>query len=137
MGVLRMAADADLQESLRKYARATVSCKAHDVLFREGDKCRGCFLILEGTLSLRIGTDKKKGLHSTLGPGCLVGLPATVNRHPYSLTCEVVEDANLAFLANRDLAELMRVETPSAIKLLQLLSQEVQSLRYEIAGARG
>jgi hypothetical protein len=31
----------------------------------------------------------------------------------------------------------MRVETPSAIKLLGLLSREVQALRYEIAGARG
>ena len=75
-------------------------------------------------------------LSRVVGQGCLVGLPATVNGHPYSLSCEVIKDAVLEYLSHGDLARLMRSELDAAMKLLELLSIEVQAVRSEIAEPR-
>lgn len=64
--------------------------------------------------------------------GCVVGLPATVNGHPYSLSCEVVADTEVLFIPRENLVKLMRGDTDSAMKLLDLLSTEVQAVRAEL-----
>jgi len=64
--------------------------------------------------------------------GSIVGLPATVNGHPYSLSCEVVADTEVLFISRENLVTLMRGDTDSAMKLLDLLSTEVQAVRAEL-----
>jgi CRP-like cAMP-binding protein len=134
MSIFKLSADSDLQVVLRNHASEIIQHKAHEVLFQEGRRARGCYLILDGKVELHIEAKKKKNrLNSVLGAGCLVGLPATINGQAYSLSCEIVEDAKLALLSRKDLTELMKSDTSSAIKLLELLSIEVQSLRHDIA----
>ncbi len=64
--------------------------------------------------------------------GSIVGLPATVNGHPYSLSCEVVADTEVLFMSRENLVKLMRSDADSAMKLLDLLSTEVQAVRAEL-----
>ncbi|MDT8067574.1 MAG: cyclic nucleotide-binding domain-containing protein [Terriglobia bacterium] len=130
----RMVADAELQASLFKYASSTVEVNAREYLFRQGEDSRGCYLIKRGTLALFMeGSSGKRLLGRELGEGCIVGLPATINGNPLSLTCRVTEDAELALLTRDDLARLMRDDVAAAMKILDLLSTEVQSTRKQVA----
>jgi CRP-like cAMP-binding protein len=63
------------------------------VLFRRGEAAFGMFLVLEGKVSLDFGVDGSNPLNRAYGPGALVGLPATLTGHNYSMTATVTEDA--------------------------------------------
>jgi CRP-like cAMP-binding protein len=134
MSAFGMKADDDLQALLCSYATRLVKRKAADRIFREGEESRGFYLVKQGKLKLFMGPEQGKKVANRLaGPGCLVGLPATVSGHPYSLTCDVVEDAELAYLSLADFSKLMTHEPEAAMQLLKLLSTEVQTIRSEIA----
>jgi CRP-like cAMP-binding protein len=133
MAAFKIVADAELQASLCKYSSDTVEVSAREYLFRQGEESRGCYLIKRGTLALFMeGSGGKRLLARELGEGCIVGLPATINGHPLSMTCRVMQDAELAFLSRTNLAELMRNDVAAAMKILELLSTEVQSTRKQV-----
>ena len=134
MAPFKMTADADLQASICKHSSGTVAVKAREFLFRQGEEARGCYLIKRGVLSLFMESSSgKRILGRELGEGCIVGLPATINGNPLSLTCRILEDAELAFLSRENLMELMRNDVSAAMKILNLLSSEVQSTRKQAA----
>lgn len=134
MAAFKMTADVDLQTSLCRYSSSTMEVKAREYLFRQGEEARGCYLIKRGVLSLFMESSSgKRILGRELGAGCVVGLPATINGNPLSLTCRVVEDAEVAFLSRNDLMELMSKDVGAAMKILDLLSTEVQSTRRQVA----
>lgn len=130
----KIVADPELQASLCRCASGTVQIKAREYLFRQGEETPGCYLVRRGILCLFMEAPSgKRILGREVGEGCIVGLPATLNRQPLSLTCRVVEDAELAFLSREDLMEMMRNDVGSAMKILDLLSTEVQSTRRQVA----
>jgi CRP-like cAMP-binding protein len=136
MGVFGLKADAELRELLRNYASEVVIRKSPAFIFREGEKAHGFYLVLRGAVRLYLESiPGEKIMERVLTQSYLVGLPATISGHPYSLTCELVEDAELAYLSLRDFSNLMKCETDGAMKLLGLLSGEVQAARAEIARA--
>ena len=68
---------------------STVERSGKSTLFRRGDKARAkVSLSLEGT----------NAISRTLGPGSLLGLPATLSGEPYSLTATVAEVCQLDFI---------------------------------------
>ncbi len=134
MAAFRMAADTELQASMCHYSSGTIEVKAREYLFRQGEEARGCYLVRRGILSLFMeSASGKRILGRELGEGCIVGLPATINGNPLSLTCRILEDAELAFLSREDLMALMRNDVSAAMKILNLLSSEVQSTRKQAA----
>jgi CRP-like cAMP-binding protein len=134
MGVFGLKADADLRELLRRYASDVINRKSPNLIFREGEKANGFYLIVRGSVRLYMESSPgKRVMERIVGEGCLIGLPATVSGHPYSLSCEVVEGVELAFLSLRDFSNLLNCESEASMKLLGLLSGEVQAARAEIA----
>jgi CRP-like cAMP-binding protein len=134
MSSFGLKADADLQKKLVECASQVLPRMANEQLFHEGDKSHGLFLIKKGRLRLSLNASPGKMLiERVIGRGHIVGLPATVNGYPYSLNCDVVEDAELAYISRQDLTKLMKTDTTIAIKLLDLLSLEVQAMRIELA----
>ena len=134
MGLFKLRADPELRAILCRYASALTTRKAGSILFRQGEKSHGLYVVKSGAVRLFI--EASAGEHiieRDLGEGHIVGLPATFNGQPYSLSCEVTQDAELAYLSRRDVATLMRCETEVAMKLLDLLSSEVQAARSELA----
>jgi CRP-like cAMP-binding protein len=120
--------------SLCKYSKQSVAIKSKDFLFRQGEMARGCYLIKSGTLRLFMESPTGKRItERVVGIGCIVGLPATINGKALSLSCRVVDDAELVFLTRRELTEMMKDDINAAMKLLDLLSSEVQSTRKQVA----
>lgn len=77
------------------------------VLFRRGEAAFGMFLVLKGKVSLDFGVDGPNLLNTTYGPVALVGLPAALTGHNYSMTATVTEDAEVGFISRKTLQDLL------------------------------
>lgn len=130
MSTFGLRADLELQAILSANASQVLLRNAHDRLFREGDESDGVYLIKNGTLRLSLDASPGRTVMSRMvGPGYVVGLPATINGHRYSLNCDVVEDAELAYISRGTLTRLIQSDAGIAMKFLDLLSSEIQALR--------
>ena len=128
-------ADESLQAILLRNSE-TVHAESGTVLFREGEKVRGMFLIVSGKVDLLLHSAGMVSLQRHAISGCLLGVPASINHHPYSLTAVVKEEAELRFLSVKALAELMKQEPSLTMKLVTMLSEEVRAMRKVFAGPK-
>lgn len=95
------------------------------VLFRRGEAAFGMFLVLEGKVSLDFGVDGSNPLNTSYGPGALIGLPATLTGHNYSMTATVTEDAEVGFISMKALQDLLRSRPEFCQPLLTILSARI------------
>jgi len=118
----------ELNKALRAASRP-LEKKKGALLFRAGSPARGAFLVRSGKVKLQLAG--AGGLYPTriLGPGAVVGLPATVSGEPYSLTAEVEQDCELDFISRKSLLALLQQNTTAALKILQILSEEIYQMR--------
>ena len=114
----------DLLTALQGCCR-TVQKPKHTVLFHRGEASFGMFLILTGSVSLDFGVDARSPLNSSCGPGALVGLPATITGHSYSMTATVTQDAELGFLTAQELKALLHERPELCAELLVILAAKL------------
>lgn len=106
--------------------------RAGTVLFRRGDPCAGLFLILSGRVRMVLEPSITFLPERILGPGCVLGLPSVMAGAPYSLTAEVVEDAELAQVAQQALTECLRRDPERCFEVMEMLSHEISDTRAAI-----
>jgi len=126
--------DAELEGKLLGSAK-NISKQAGALLFRQGDAVTGIFIVSKGRARLTLRSPGGKvHLEEIVGRGGLLGLPAAISGTPYSLTAEILSDAELAFLPREELVGMMQNDTSLTLRLVELLSQEVRAMRTVIAG---
>ena len=125
-------ADPELFQELRSRSKA-ISPGRDRVLFRQGDAPTGVYLLKKGTARLTSRSDGKDIFDVKVGAGSLLGLPAVVGMKPYSLTAEVLKDAELSMLTCEDFVKLMQMEPSMPFRLLQVLAAEVRFARESMA----
>jgi CRP-like cAMP-binding protein len=99
------------------------------VLFRRGDACHGLFLVRRGRVRLVLEPASRLFPDRVLGPGCVVGLPSAVAGSPYSLTAEVVQDAELAWAERHEVTECLRRNPELCFEVMDILSREISGTR--------
>jgi len=102
------------------------------ILFRAGQSCRGVFVIRSGQVQLSLGAPGKLYPPHTVGPGFVVGLPATFSGEPYSLTAEAKSTCRLDFIARAKLLGLLRQNPEAGFQVLRLLSEEIFAMRKAV-----
>ena len=105
-------------------------------LFRRGDPVTGVFLITNGVVRLGLEGDLPAFPWRNLGPGSLLGLPATLSEATYSLTAEVIDDADLIFLPRQRLLDLLRQQHHLCFQIMNILSEELTETRAALARVR-
>ena len=100
------------------------------VLFREGEPVRGLFLLSSGVVRLSLGKNGRSITYRIARPQYILGLPATLLHRPYSLTAEVVEDAEFYFVDSRDAMDYLREHADICMHVLEFLSQEMVWIRH-------
>lgn len=92
-----------------------------EVLFREGDRGEHFYIVVQGVLDVAI----KNGTTSVarLPRGRVLGHIALLDGGLRSATCRAVEPTALLSLSRADLDGLMRLGSPLAFKLLELLTR--------------
>jgi len=107
----------------------TVSKPKGTILFRRGEDVSGLFLIRSGRVSLALDCETSVYPPRILGPGHIVGLPATVSGNPYSLTAKVVEDSELAFVPRNAVLTVLQNNSVLCFQVMDMLSGEISDIR--------
>ncbi len=103
------------------------------VLFSEGEKALGVYVVWEGRVKVSIGSDNGKSLILTLaGRGAVLGLPEIILGLPYAATAEVVEATKASFLSRDDLLRRLRDTEAAAYTAAENLSAICYSLTAEL-----
>jgi len=126
-----LAISSTLRQQLLQISKFAIR-RAGTVLFRRGDPCAGLFLILNGRVRLILEPSIAAFPDRVLGPGCVLGLPSVMAGEPYSLTAEVVEDAELAEVTQQKLTECLRHGPELCFEIMEMLSREISSTRTAI-----
>jgi len=104
---------------------------AGTMLFRCGDPVSGVFLVRSGTVSIFLDSKTQIYLAKTLGPGEIAGLPATLTG-TYSLSAQVVEDAELGFIPAVQVAALLERSPHLCLIAARAMSDEIARMRTGI-----
>jgi CRP/FNR family transcriptional regulator len=99
------------------------------ILFRRGEAASGLYLIRRGEVSLTIDCNDPTLSPRIMTSGFFVGLPATVSGNPYSLSAEVVQDAELAFIPRKAVLGLLRQNSTLCFQVMEMLSEEISLIR--------
>ena len=122
----------DLSTQLGELA-SELTKPAGTLLFRRGDPVSGIFLIRNGKVKLWLDGEDHAYPPRILGPGSVLGLPATLSGSPYSLTAEVTEKAKLAFVPRDVLVNFLRRNASFCFQLMGTLSDEISDMRAALA----
>lgn len=115
-------------------ASAHISRPEGSILFGEGQKAFGVYIIWDGRVKVSIGSDSGKALILGLfGRGTVLGLPAALLGRPYGTTAEVVKSANVTFLSRGDLLRQLRATDKAAYAAAEMVSSMSYSM---LAGIR-
>jgi CRP-like cAMP-binding protein len=100
------------------------------ILFRRDEPAFGVFLLLKGSVSLRLeGASGKVILNRIATSESILGLPASLAGGRYSLTAVTLEESEIAFLGLKDLQELVREDANIGLELMQAIADEVLQMR--------
>src|SRR5260370_22731974 len=102
------------------------------VLFRQGDRTSGMFVVLSGKVSLGFGVNSD--FDRSYGPGALLGLPSTLTQRNYCMTATVTEDAELGFWSPEALDSLLHNRPDLCQQLLVILGEKMAE-NYELQEA--
>jgi len=125
-------ADPKLIQALGQRA-IELSCGAESVLFRQGDKPAGLYILHTGEVTLTMTSLAGEAILSAhAAPGSVLGLPGLIGNEPYTLTATARSGAKLGFITRDDFTALMQSDPLMSLKVLQVLAAEVRSARQAI-----
>lgn len=104
------------------------SLKRGKPLFRCGDVVSGIYVIHSGAVRMRLDGADEVFPPRILGPGEIVGLPATLTG-TYSLSAEVTEDAELSFVPARMVRDLLECSPRLCMVTMRLIGEEIARTR--------
>ncbi len=126
----------DLQKALERIATPVSKAKGA-VLFRQGQAPEGVYLLQAGKAELTLrATEDGTVLPRTVGPGSVLGLPASIGGKPYSLTAKTLEDCTLGFIERKKVVKLLRDDGHLCMHAVEIIGRELTSLRHEVGGTK-
>lgn len=98
------------------------------LLFRQGDPVRGIFLVIDGQVELSL-SDAEREYTRVVGPGSVVGLPATMCSKPYSLSARAVDNLRAAFVPADVVRQFLHQRPDLCFEVVEILAREVRGMR--------
>jgi CRP/FNR family transcriptional regulator, cyclic AMP receptor protein len=123
-------ASVELASALERMGIMVVSPRG-TVLFRPGQQPNGVFVVRKGRVRLSLHCADGQLTYRTVGPGYILGLPATVSDQPYSLTAETVEDSEFASVDRKRVLSLLRRRSGLSFQVVTILADEVRRMRKQ------
>src|SRR5262245_8152772 len=114
----------DVTVDLFRNEPETVQHRAGETLFREGDPGDAMYVILDGSVELRLNGH----VFETLGPGGVLGEMALIDQSPRVATAIAVTDVTLARVPEKRFLFMVR-ETPHfALQIMRLMADRMRRM---------
>jgi len=99
------------------------------VLFVEGQKPHGVYILCEGRAKVSIGSSEGKTLVLRIAqPGDLLGMNAVLMGQPYGATTETLDRCRIDFIEREDLLTLLEDDKRAYVGVAQVLSRKLTSV---------
>lgn len=99
------------------------------VLFVEGQRPRGVYVLCEGRAKVSIASTEGKTLVLRIAqPGELLGMNATLTCKPYGATVETLERCRIDFISREDLLKLLDRDKSAYLGVAQALSHKLSAV---------
>jgi len=108
---------------------SSVSRRGGEILFRCGEPVSGIFLVRCGSVKMALDEPNPAYPPTVIGPGGIAGLPAALTG-TYSLTAEVIEDAELGFIPAAMVVRLLECSPRFCILVSRTMSGEIARIRH-------
>jgi CRP/FNR family transcriptional regulator len=100
-----------------------------ETLFREGEPCRGLYLVVEGVVrTYRANADGQEQVFGVFGAGDSLGEVSLFDEGPYLASARVVESGRVLFLPFGEVYALYQTHPQVAHAVVRELSERVRSL---------
>jgi CRP/FNR family transcriptional regulator, cyclic AMP receptor protein len=117
----------------RNEIKSTAVYPKSAVLFIEGQRPRGVFVLCTGRVKLSTSSSEGKTIITKISePGDVLGLNATVSDHPYEVTAEMIEPGQANFIARDALLQFLRENGEVALRVAEQLSRNYYVAYEEI-----
>jgi CRP/FNR family transcriptional regulator, cyclic AMP receptor protein len=106
--------------------KSKIACPRNTVLFREGQRARGVFVLCEGRAKLTVCSESGQRLTLHLAvPGEVLGLSAALSGTNHEVTAELMDDAKVAMVKRKELLNFLREHREACLHVVDLLSQNL------------
>lgn len=122
--------DPDLVEKI--ICRSAEFIPQDGILFRQGKQADCLYFVKSGEANLTMQAGDKE-FRIRAGRGSLLGIPAIVGNHPYSMTAKVCWDAEIFRLSSVAFNDLIRTEPKMQQVVLLILAGEVRIARQALS----
>ena len=116
----------DLRQDVREQLEAISSPVAYakgEVLFVEGQKSEGVFVLHNGSVRLSASSaDGKSLIVGRVERGEILGLPTVISGKPHELTAEALKPAECSFVARDIFLQFLREHGNAALRVAEILS---------------
>lgn len=113
------------------------SYRKREVVFMEGDDCRGLYIIRTGRIKvLRSSSTGKEQIIKILNPGDLLGFEVLYSARQYKNTAMAMEDSELCYMEKHAFFNILEKEPAIARKLIISMGRELNHA-YERIGNLG
>ena len=103
------------------------------LLFDAGEPCTGVYIVRSGAVDLFLLAGGVPVWSRSVTSGGVIGLPAAVSLHKYSLRAVANDNAELVFVAAPAVRSAIRNDPMIGMEILRTMSEELVTLRQKFA----
>jgi CRP/FNR family transcriptional regulator len=109
----------------------------HTIIFLEGEKARGVYILYEGRANVLTTTIEGKALILKIAlPGDVLGITSVLAGTSYGFTAETIEPCRFAFIAHEDFLKFVKEHSDGCLYFAHHLSRDCHSA-YEMIRSMG
>jgi CRP/FNR family transcriptional regulator len=100
-----------------------------DRIVEQGARCHGIYVIHSGLARVSIlAPGGREVFKRLLGPGCVIGLPASLCSEPYNFSASCQSDCALGFIEVSAFQEFLRTQPLLCMEVVRLMGQELTEM---------
>jgi len=108
--------------------KITIPYYAGALLFAQGEKPRGVYVLCQGRVKLTIGSGDRVLVAAMCLPGQILGLPSCISNHPYAFTAEVMEPCQVNFARREDFMRFLEHQPEASARAAQRVGENLHDV---------
>jgi CRP/FNR family cyclic AMP-dependent transcriptional regulator len=115
-------------QKLFKHSENQRTFQAGTVIFAEGDRADSMYVVLDGEVDVRVGSN----LLEVIGPGEIIGEMALVDSNPRSATAVVKSACRLALVDEKRFQFLVQQTPYFALHVMQVMADRLRRMNAKL-----